>query len=231
MTNMIKYLEEQILDQIIQEGKDPVDASIKANIAEWKALQKKVAVIQKMSKAITTRIAELETGFEEVIKEVNGNKAVVDGAIVEFTQKKSNTTVKYKEVVDYALKMVNEAQKEVLEKFIKSVTNESKITDVLAVTDPELEQFLLDLKRVEGEELLDKIETMARSGFEKLPKQIENAKKRALKEAVANNVVKVIKNIVATFKTKFKKFFKALDKQKKAAEDLVKAVKADPKAE
>jgi hypothetical protein len=226
MKNMILDLEMQILDQIINEGKDPVDASIKEQIAEWKALKKKLAVVSKIAKAITDRVNELEKSFEEVVKDVDGKKAVIDGAILEYTQKKGNRTVKYKEVVDYALKMVNEAQKQVLEAFIATVTNPGETTDVLAVTDPELEQFLLQLKGLKGEELMDKIETMARSGFEKLPRQLANAKKRELKEGVVKNVAKVVANLVRTFKTKFKAVFKALDKSDKAVEALVKAVGA-----
>lgn len=226
MNSMIFELETKILDLIIEGAKDPVDASIKEQIAEWKALQKKMAVVGKIAKAITTRVGELEASFEEVIKGIDGNKTVVDGAIVEYAKKKTNTTVKYKEVVDYSLKMMNEAQQKVLNEFIKTVTKESTTVNVLSIVDPELEQFLLQLKDVEGDELMDKIETMARSGFEKLPRQIANAKKRELKEGVMKNLETVVKNLVRTFKTKWKSVFKAIDNADKAAAALKKAVGA-----
>lgn len=228
MLNLIQEFEAKLVDQVINEGKSPEDESIKQQVAEWKALKKKMAVIEKISKAISSRVEELEVGFEEVIKEQKEKKAVIDGAIIQYTQKKSNTTVKYKEAVDYALKMVNEAQKKVLEEFIKSVTKQGTISDVLSVVDPELEKFLIDLKDASGDELMNKIETMARAGFDRLPKQIANAKKRDLKEGVIKNIEKVLKNIGARFRTIFAKYFKAEDKSKQAVDALLKAVKADP---
>jgi hypothetical protein len=226
--SMIKEIELKLQDLVIAETRSPQDESIKNEIAEWKALSRKLAVIQKMSKQITTRITELEGGFDEVIKEVADHKAVVDGAIIEYTQKKGNNTVKYKEAVDYALKMVNEAQKKVLEDFIKSVTKTGEITDVLAITDPEFEQYLLDLKGVTGDELISKIEITSRSSLDRFPKQVLNAKKRELKEGVKDNIQKVIKSLVSRFKTVFSAFFKSSAKAKKANEALVKAVKMDP---
>lgn len=231
MLNMIKEFEANLVDQIINEGKSPEDESIKLQVAEWKALKKKLAVIEKISKAVSGRIAELEGSFEEVIKDQSEKKAVIDGAIIQYTQKKGNTTVKYKEAVDYALKMVNEAQKQVLETFIKSVTSPGAIKDVLTVVDPELEKFMIDLKDAEGDELMNKIETAARAGFDRLPKQVSNAKKRELKEGVVKNIEKILKGIANRFRTIFSKFFKANQKADKAIEALLKAVKADPKAE
>lgn len=228
MMYLIKEIESKLLDQTINEAKTPEDESIKASIAEWKSLQKKLAVINKISKAVSSRITELESGFEEMIKEVTDNKAVVDGAIIQYTQKKSNTTVKYKEVVDYSLKMVNEAQKKVIEEFIKTVTSSGEIKNVLAVVDPDLEKFLIDLKGVEGTDMMNKIEDAARAGFERLPKQVANAKKREIKEGVADNIAKVVKNLARKLKTVFRSFFKSMDKAKKATDALVKAVGANP---
>ena len=227
MLNLIQEFEAHLVDQIINEGKSPEDEAIKQQVAEWKALSKKLAVVQKIAKSISGRINELETGFDEMLKEEKEKKAVVDGAIIEYTQKKGNTSVKYKEVVDYTLKMVNEAQKKVIEEFMKTVTTPGAITDVLAVVDPDLEKFLIDLKGVTGDELLDKMETMSRAGFERLPKQIKDKKKREgeLKEGVIKNIEKVIKNIGARFRSIFNKFFKAKDKSDKAVEAFVKAVK------
>ena len=228
MSNMIKEMELKMQDAALSEARSPEDESIKAEIAEWKQLAKKMAVIEKISKGISARITELEKGFEEVVKEVSEKKAVIDGAIIEYTQKKGNTTVKYKEAVDYALKMVNEAQKKVLEDFIKSVTKTGAITDVLAVTDPEFEQYLLDLKGVTGDELMSKIETASRASLDRFPKQVTNAKKRELKEGVADNIAKIVKSLVSRFKSIFSGFFKATDKADKAAMAFVKAVKMDP---
>lgn len=228
MNSIIKEMELKLQDLAIEEGRDPQDASIKAEIAEWKAMKRKLAVIEKMSNAIGSRISELEKGFEEVIKEVDEHKAVVDGAIIEYVQKKGNKSVKYKEAVDYALKMVNEAQKKVLEEFIASVTKDGSITDVLAVTDPELEQYLLDLKGISGDDLLNKIETTSRASLDRFPKQVSNAKKRELKEGVVDNIAKIIKSLVSKFKRVMAPFYKSSDKAKKASEALVKAVKMDP---
>jgi hypothetical protein len=226
--NMIKEMEGKLIDRIINEAKDPQDEAIKASIQEWKTMQKKLAVMEKMSKAIAARINELEAGFEEVIKGATDNKAVVDGAIIEYTQKKGNKTVKYKEVVDYTLKMVNEAQKKVLEDFIGTVTSSPEIKNVLTVVDPDLEKFLIDLKGIQGKDMVDKIEDAARAGFERLPKQVANAKKRELKEGVADNIAKVVKNLVSRFKTVFKNVFKSLSASEKAAKAFAAAVKADP---
>lgn len=226
--NLIKEMEGKLLDQIINEAKSPQDEAIKASITEWKLLQKKLAVVNKIAKAVTSRITELETGFEEVIKGIDGNKTVVDGAIIEYTQKKGNTTVKYKEAVDYALKMVNEAQKKVLEDFVKSVTKSGEIKNVLAVVDPDLEKFLIDLSSIDGTDMMDKIEDAARAGFDRLPKQVANAKKRVVKEGVGENIAKVVKNLVSKFKTVFRSVFKSIDKADKAASAFASAVKADP---
>lgn len=226
--NLIKEMEGKLLDQIINEAKSPQDEAIKASITEWKLLQKKLAVVNKIAKAVTSRITELETGFEEVIKGIDGNKTVVDGAIIEYTQKKGNTTVKYKEAVDYALKMVNEAQKKVLEDFVKSVTKSGEIKNVLAVVDPDLEKFLIDLSSIDGTDMMDKIEDAARAGFDRLPKQVANAKKRVVKEGVGENIAKVVKNLVSKFKTVFRSVFKSIDKSKKAADAFASAVKANP---
>lgn len=227
MLQMIKEMEGRILDAVLAEGKSPQDESIKAAIAEWKLMKKKMAVIEKMSKAISDRIGELEAGFEEVVKQADGNTAVVDGAILEYTQKKGNTTVKYKEVVDYTLKMVNEAQKEVIEKFITTVTKSGEIRNVLSVTDPALAKYLIDLKDAGGDEMMSKIEKQARTGFDRLPKQVLGDKKK-LKEGVGDNVAKVVKSLVAKFKSLFGGYFKAVTKANKAAIALQKAVKADP---
>lgn len=224
--SMIHEFEEKLLSDIMNEAKDPIDASVKAAVAEWKELSKKMAVIEKISKAVAARITEVEKGLEEVVGKVKDRKAVVDGAILEYTQKKGNTTVKYKESVDYALKLVNEAQKKVLEDFIKSVTKPGAITDVLKVTDPDLEKYLIDLKDLKGEELMNKIETMARSGFDNIPKLASKDKKKVVKEGVMDNITKVVSHLVRTFKSVFSGFFKANDKADKAAESLLKAVKA-----
>jgi hypothetical protein len=226
MLNMIKEIEGKILEGILAEGKDPMDESIKQQIAEWKLMKKKQAVIDKMSKAISSRIEELEKSFEEVVAGVEGNKAVVDGAILEYMQKKGNTTVKYKEVVDYTLKMVNEAQKEVIEKFIQSVTKSGEIKNVLEVTDPELAKYLIDLKSAGGDDMMAKIEKQARTGFDRLPKQVAGDKK-SLKEGVADNIAKIVKNLVSKFRTVFNAFFKAQSKADKAVQAFAKAVKAD----
>lgn len=221
MTKMILAFEQNLVDLAIFEAKDPVDVSIAEQVAEWKKLKKKFAVMDKISKLVTSRIKELETSFEEVIKDVDGNKKVVDGCILEYTQKKSNQTVKYKESVDYAMKMMNEAQQKVLQAFIDSVTKAPEITDVLAVTDPDLEQFILDLKKAPAEDLLDKA-----GDVDKFPRQVALAKKRELKEGVLDNIAKVIKRAVATFKTKFAKLFKAFGARDTATNALLKAVKA-----
>lgn len=224
---MLKLLEAAIAEAIINEVVSPEDESIKEAITEWKLIKRKLAVIEKIGKALSTRIDSLEEKFDEVIADVDGNKAVVDGAILEYVKKKSNTTVKYKEVVDYSLKMVNEAQKKVIEMFIASVTKQGTITDVLAVTDPELEKYLLELKDVTGDELMDKIEVMARAGFDRIPKQVSNAKKRAVKEGVVKDIATLIKHAASGFRTMFSKFFTAMKASQKATDSFVKAVKTE----
>lgn len=224
--NLVQSLESELLERILAEAKDSQDEAVKVAIAEWKEMKKKLAVVEKIGKAISAQIAELESGFSEVIKEVDGNRMVVDNAIVEYVKKKGNTTVKYKEVVEYTLNMVNEAQKEVIIKFMESVTKSGEIKNVLAVTDPELEKYLIDLGDATGEELMAKIETQARTGFDRLPKQIANSKKRELKEGVVKNIVTIAKNLASKFRVVFKSFFVADKKAKKAIDELVKAVKA-----
>jgi hypothetical protein len=231
MLNLIREIEGKLLDAMIAEGKSPEDESIKLEIQEWKLMKKKLAVVEKMSKALSGRIAELEKNFEEVIKGVDGNKAVIDGAILEYTQKKGNTTVKYKEAVDYALKMVNEAQKRVIEDFVTSVTKSGEIRNVLSITDPELEKYLIDLGDAKGGDMMSKIETAARAGFDRLPAQVKNAKKRVVKEGVTDNIAKVVKHLVSGFKRVFASFFKSMAKADKATASFLKAVKADPMME
>lgn len=221
MTKMILAFEQNLVDLAIFEAKDPVDVSIAEQVAEWKKLNKKFAVMNKISKLITSRINELEDSFEAVIKDVDGNKKVVDGCILEYTQKRSNQTVKYKESVDYAMKMMNEAQQKVLQAFVDSVTKAPEISSVLKVTDADLEHFLLDLKDTNADDLLDKA-----GDVEKFPRQVALAKKRDLKEGVLDNIAKVIKRAVATFKTKFAKLFKAFTVRDNATSALMKAVKA-----
>ncbi len=223
MTKMILGFEKNLVDLAISEGTDLIDKNIAAQVAEWKQMNKQFAVLGKISKLISNRIKELEEQFETVIKDVEDNKKVVDGCILEYTQKKSNRTVGYKEAVDYALKMMNEAQQKVLDEFIETVTNEPKITDVLKVTDPELEKYLIDLKQTDADELYAKLGDVS-----KIPKQLKNAKKRdELKEGVVDNIAKVVKQLAASFKTRFAKFFKAVEKRNKATDALIKAVKAD----
>ena len=226
MTKMILEFEQNLVDLAIFEAKEPVDVSIAEQVAEWKKLKKKFVVMDKISKLVTSRIKELEESFNEVIKDVEGNKKIVDGCILEYAQKRSNQTVKYKESVDYAMKMMNEAQQKVLQAFVDSVTKAPEITDVLAVTDPDLEQFILDLKKAPAEDLLDKA-----GDVDKFPRQIALAKKRDLKEGVLDNITKVIKRAVTTFKTKFAKLFKAFTTRDNATDALMKAVKATKVAE
>ncbi len=223
MTKMILGFEKNLVDLAISEGTDLIDKNIASQVAEWKQMNKQVAVLAKLTKLISGRIGELEEQFDEAIKDIEGNKKVVDGCILEYTQKKSNRTVGYKEAVDYALKMMNEAQQEVMNKFIESVTKEPKISDILKVTDPELEKFIIDLKNTDADEIYAKLGDVS-----KFPKQIKNAKKRdELKEGVIDNIAKVAKQLAVSFKTKFAKFFKAVEKRNKATDALVAAVKAD----
>jgi len=226
MSDMILDLENRILDQILQEGKDPIDDALKETIAEWRQLQKDFIVIDKIAKAVSSRVGELETDMADMLKQMNSKKTVVDGVIIEFIQKKGNKTVKYKEALDYTLKMVNEAQQRVILAFVETVTNPGELRDVLVITDPEIEKHLLQVKKVSGMDMFRKMGSMARTVFSKLPKLFTNSVKRELKEGVEENLSKVIKNLVRRFKTVFKPVFKAIDASDKAVDALVKAVKA-----
>lgn len=216
---LIQSLENKLLDNFFAEAKNE---SISEQVKEWNALQKKMAVISAISKAITSRVGELETSFDSILEKLKNQRKEVDGVILEYAQVKGRKSVGYKEGVAKALELLTAKKKEEFEEFMKSVTHEAEMKTVLSIESPELGEFMDSLKGISGKELLDRAEEIG-TEIEKLPNQVKK-----LREGVAKNIATVISNLAKNFALKFKSFFKASDAVDAAIENFKKAVKADP---
>jgi exonuclease VII large subunit len=159
---------------------------------------------------------------------MDNQQDVIDNAVVQFKSRKTSS-IKYEAAFQKALEISNKTQRKTLNEFLDSVTKKG-VSEKVAVADPELEEFMKELKDITPEELVSKMGTL-----KNYPKQIKNKRKRDAKkteegmnEAVTEDVSKAIKSLVNAVKSAFGKLKRLLSQGDKAAENLMAVAQAAP---
>lgn len=214
-----------INDMAIQEAKKPAP-NLDAKFQEWRLLKQQEAVVKAVTKVMTTRIAELEDDFLPVVKEMKNQQTVIDNAIVEYKTRKT-TSIKYKEAFEKALEIATKKQREVLNTFLAGVTDKGE-KEFVEIADPDLAEFLKDLKGVDVAKLTAKF-----GSIEKMPAAVlkQMKKEKPVKEGALDPVVKALSKVKMLFKSFASSIMSKLKASAKAADDLMKVATSEPVAE
>lgn len=115
------FLQEETLEQ---ESKD----EFQQQVEEWIQLNKEMESIKQKIKVMVAKSDELEKKLLPVVKEMEGQRAIVNDSIVKFKER-NITSPSYKSMFEVALTKVNEATKRILlevqEQFTKRSTKQS----------------------------------------------------------------------------------------------------------
>ena len=120
---------------------------------EWAFLEKQAAVMNIITKKISSRVDQIQSQLLPVVKKEEAKSMTVKHAMIEYTTRKS-TSVKYQKAFERALEVVNDEQKKFLEEYKETVTTRGIIENVKLV-DPKLAQLLNELQTLDITSLIE----------------------------------------------------------------------------
>lgn len=140
------------IESELSEAPELSQRKLNALVKEWSFLAKQAAVLNALAKRISSRVAEIEETLHPIVKAEETKQLAVKHTLVEYTTRKQ-TKVKYKEVFEKALEVVNEEQKTFLQEYKEEMTDRGTV-ESLKLVDPELAQLVKNLNVMTGEELI-----------------------------------------------------------------------------
>lgn len=165
-------------------------AEQKRLMKEWREISGELAIFSAIAKKMASRVSEIESALVPIVKEADGQKEVIDNAILEYSQSKGKKSVSYSDLWSEALKAVSEDQKAVLEAYKETISKVGAGSESLKIIDPKLQKTLAGLKK-----------DMTVEELKMLLKEIVKLPENDLQEAsIIARVREAIKMVIEAFK-------------------------------